>query len=81
MNEPSMHRTRDATPATVIAAVAAVIAIGLLGAVTALFHSRGLPMEELAAAARACSGRTYVSEREHCIREWLAARANRVANR
>ena len=38
-----------------------------------LFQSRGKPMAELAAAERACAGQTYVSDRERCMREWVAA--------
>jgi hypothetical protein len=38
-------------------------------------------MEQLAAAERACTQRAYVSERESCMREWLAAsRASSVAS-
>jgi hypothetical protein len=37
-----------------------------------LFQSRGMPMAELAAAERACAGQTYVSDRELCMREWVA---------
>jgi len=39
---------------------------------TMLFQSRGMPTE-LAAAERACAGQTYVSDRERCMREWVAA--------
>lgn len=38
-----------------------------------LFQSRGMPMAELAAAERACARQTYVSDRERCMREWVAA--------
>lgn len=30
-------------------------------------------MAELAAAERACARQTYVSDRERCMREWVAA--------
>jgi hypothetical protein len=47
-----------------------------------LFHSRGTPMAELAAAERACAGHTYVSDRERCMREWVAAAyGDRLADR
>jgi hypothetical protein len=66
----------------VASALATVISISILGAVTGLFQSRGLPLEELAAAERACAGYTYVSEQERCMREWVAARqGDRVAHR
>ena len=66
-----------ARPGTITLAVAAflstLIGIGILGLVTGLFQSRGLPMAELAAAERACAGHVYVSDRETCMREWIAA--------
>jgi hypothetical protein len=55
------------------AALATVIALGILWGVVSLFQSRGAPMERLAAAERACAHYTYVSERQACMNEWLAA--------
>jgi hypothetical protein len=47
-----------------------------------LFQSRGMPMAEFAAAERACAGQTYVSDRERCMREWVAAaHGDRLAER
>ena len=71
-------------PRVVIIAVASVLAtlitVGVLSAVAGLFQTRGLPLEELAAAERACAEQMYVSDRETCIREWgAAALGNRVA--
>jgi hypothetical protein len=79
-------KTNLAHPHPLITAIAAtlstVIAIGILAAVVGLLQSRGTPMAQLAAAERACAGLAYVSEREACTREWLAAsRSNRVARR
>jgi len=54
------------------ATLATVIALGILWAVVTLFQSRGEPMERLAAAERACSHHAYQSEREACIKEWIA---------
>ena len=75
--------TPDHTHANIVviaSAVAVLIAIAVVVAVIGLFQSRGRPMEELAAAERACAARAYVSEREHCMREWIAAsHGNRVA--
>ncbi|MBK9702559.1 MAG: hypothetical protein IPO75_03325 [Betaproteobacteria bacterium] len=66
----------------VVAALAAFIAFGLLSAVAWLFQRDGAPMEQLAAAERACTQRAYVSEREACMNEWLAAsRASSVASK
>jgi hypothetical protein len=65
----------------VVAAVAAAIAIGLLSLVVSMFRSDGSPFEQVVAAEKACKQYTYVSERENCMNEWLAAaRATRVAN-
>lgn len=58
---------------TVAAALATLIATGLLTLVAVLFQYDGVPMGQLAAAERACVQHAYVSERESCIREWLAA--------
>jgi hypothetical protein len=67
---------------TVTAALAIFIAIGLLTAVVFLFQCDGAPMEHLATAERACTQHVYVSEREACMREWLAAaHASNVASK
>jgi hypothetical protein len=55
------------------AALAALIGIGVLGGVTGLFQRGGLPFEQLVAAEQACADRPYVSERDACVRSWLAA--------
>ena len=57
----------------ITSAAATLIALGILIGTTMLFQSRGKPMAELAAAERACAGQTYVSDRERCMREWVAA--------
>jgi len=66
---------------TVIAGLATFIAIGFLSGVAFLFQRDGAPMERLAAAERACSQHVYVSEREACMRDWLAASAINVAKK
>ena len=67
---------------TVITSAATLIALGILIGTTMLFQSRGMPMAELAAAERACAGQTYVSDRERCMREWVAAaHGDRLAER
>ena len=66
----------------VVAAVLAVaITIGLFYAVIGLFQILGAPLGELARAERACTERTYRSEREACIRQWSIAHHVRVAHR
>jgi hypothetical protein len=61
-------------PAThfIAAALAGIVTVGILASVTELFMRDGRPMGRLVAAERACVGRTYVSEREACMREWAA---------
>ena len=58
---------------TLAAATAATIAsLTLLWGVVSLFQSRGAPLEELAAAERACASQVYVSDREDCMNRWIA---------
>lgn len=65
-----------------VAALATVIALGILWGVATLFQSRGEPFEPLAAAQWACADHTYQSEREACMTQWLAAsQTNHVASR
>jgi len=54
------------------ATLAAVVAMGILWAVVSLFQSRGEPMAQLAAAERACAQHAYQSEREACMKQWIA---------
>ena len=62
------------------AALAAIITVGILSAVVALFQSAGMPLGQLAAAEQACATHRYVSEREACVRERIAeARPSNVA--
>lgn len=55
------------------AALATVITFALLWSVATLFQSRGEPLEQLAAAERACAHYSYQSEQQACITQWLAA--------
>jgi len=54
------------------AALATVIALSLFWAVATLFQSRGEPFAELAAAERACATYDYQSDREACMKRWVA---------
>lgn len=66
----------------VAAFLASLVSLGILGSVTGLFQSRGMPMGEVAAAERACSHEAYVSDREDCMRKVIAAtQTHRVAKR
>jgi len=79
--EPSFPRF-SLFSTTIVAALATLIAIGLLNAVAFVFQRDGSPLAQLAAAERACVQHVYLSEREACMREWLAAaHDNRLARR
>ena len=59
------------------ATVAAFVAFGTVTLVVDAFTSRGTPWQARANAARACEHHRYLSEREACMQEWLAARQGR----
>ena len=64
------------------AVLAGIIAGTLVSAVVLLFQSRGTPFELSAAAERACVQYVYKSERDACIKDWVATkRSTSVANR
>jgi hypothetical protein len=66
----------------IVAAIAAFVAVGLLSAVVLLFQRAGAPYEQLVAAERACAQYAYVSERQACVNQWIAAaRASKVAGK
>ena len=82
MNARPIFPRHSSLSITVAAALATLIASGLLTAVVFLFQRDGKPLEQLAAAERACTQYVYVSEREACMREWLAAaRTSNVATK
>ena len=62
----------------VAAALSVLIAIGLLAAVAGLFLRDGTPFEQVVIAEHACTNYAFVSEREACVRLYLAA--SRVQN-
>jgi hypothetical protein len=70
--KPTLPPSRPSTH-FIGATLAAIVTIGLFASVTALFQRDGMPMERIVVAERACVGHAYVSEREACVREWLAA--------
>jgi hypothetical protein len=79
--KPTFARPRPTTLAAA-AFLSAAIGVGILGSVAGLFQSRGMPLAELAAAERACANEAYVSDRQACVNERVAAtRGARVANR
>jgi hypothetical protein len=73
MNAKLNLASPSSTLTVATAALATVIALGILWAVVTLFQSRGAPMGRLAAAERACAEHAYQSERAACMNEWLAA--------
>jgi hypothetical protein len=82
MNARPVLPRRPAATTFIAAALAALVAIGLLGTVAGLFQRDGAPLEQLAVAERACADRAFVSEREVCMRLFLAAsRVRSVASR
>jgi len=68
---------------TVVATVLSVlIGIGLLAAVAGLFQRDGAPFGQVVIAEHACANHTFISEREACVRLYLAAsRVQNVAGR
>ena len=66
----------------IAAALSSFIAIGLLGAVVGLFERDGTPFEQVVIAEHACANYAFVSEREACVRLFLAvSRVQNVASR
>ena len=78
---PTLARRRVVT--TIAAAVlSAVAAMGVLTAVTGLFQRDGVPFEQVAIAEHACANHAFISERQACVRSYLAAlRVRTVASR
>jgi hypothetical protein len=79
--KPKLARPHVVT--TLVAAMLSIlIAIGLLTAVTGLFQRDGAPFEQVVIAEHACADYAFVSEREACVRLFLAAsRVQNVASR
>lgn len=82
MNAKPTFARPSSLSTTVAAALATFVALGLLTSVALLFQRDGTPLERFAAAERACTRYVYVSERQACMRQWLAiARASNVASK
>jgi hypothetical protein len=60
--KPTLARPRF-LPCFIAALLSAVISAGLLGAVSGLFHSDGIPFGKVVAAERPCRDHAFVSER------------------
>jgi hypothetical protein len=79
--KPTLARPHVAAT-LVAAALSTLIAIGILTAVTGLFQRDGAPFEQVVIAEHACANYAFVSERETCVRSFLAAaRVQGVASR
>ena len=79
--KPTLSRPHVVTTIAA-AALSALLAGGLLTAVTGLFLRDGTPFEQVVAAEQACKNYAFVSERETCVRLFLAAsRRQSVASR
>ena len=79
--KPTLPRPHIVTSITA-AVLSAFIAIGLLTAVTGLFQRDGAPFEQVVIAEHACASYAFVSERETCVRLYLAtSRVQNVASR
>ncbi len=82
MNAKPAFARRPAAVNVAAAALAVLIGLGSLGAVTGMFQRDGTPFEQLVVAEQACADRTFVSERETCVRSFIAAtRVQNVASR
>ncbi len=82
MNAKPAFARRPAAVNVAAAALAVLIGFGTLGAVTGMFQREGTPFEQLVVAEQACADRTFVSERQTCVRSFIAAtRVQNVASR
>ena len=79
--KPTLARPRAITTVAA-AALSTVIATALLTAVTGLFQRDGAPFEQVVIAEHACANHAFISERDACVRGYLAtARVQNVASR
>lgn len=83
-NVNTRHKLERPGRAVVLTAaiLSTVMAVGIAAIVTGLFQSRGASMAELAVAECASMAENYLSDRERCMREQVAAaRGSVVAQR
>jgi len=79
--KPKLARPSVVTTLVTVA-LSTLIATGLLTAVTGLFQRDGAPFEQVVIAEHACASYAFVSERETCVRLYLAtSRVQNVASR
>jgi hypothetical protein len=70
--KPTFAHEKAVMLVAVLAMLGTAIGVGVLTAVTGLFQSAE-PLGRLVAAERACIQHAFLSERETCMSEWLAA--------
>src|SRR5271166_1905647 len=79
--KPTLARPRVVTTFAA-ATLSTVIAPRLLTALTGLFQRDGAPFEQVVIAEHTCAHHAFISEREACVRWYLAtARVQNVASR
>ena len=78
MNAKPAFARRPVAVNVAAAALAVLIGLGTLSALTGLFQREGTPFEQLVVAEQACADRAYLSERQTCVRSFIAA--TRVQN-
>ncbi len=78
--QPILPRPLGTT--VVAAALSFLITIGLFSGVTVLMLREGTPLQNVIIAERACNNLAFVSEREACMRSFLARAYDRhIASR
>lgn len=81
MSETPIFATQASISTFAAAVLATVIAVGILSAVAIMFQRDGKPLQRVAAAARACVHHNYQSERQACMKEWLAGSQSGIVAR
>jgi hypothetical protein len=82
MNAKPAFARRPVAVNVAAAALAVLIGFGTLGALTGLFQRDGAPFEQLVVAEQACADRAFASERDACVRLFIAAtRVQNLASR
>jgi hypothetical protein len=71
--KPTFTHEKPVIWVAVLGMLGTAIGVGVLTAVTGLFQGEGIPLGRLAAGERTCTQNAFLSERETCMREWLAA--------
>lgn len=59
-------------------AIASAITLSIFGGIATLFQSRGTPLEYVVVAERACAEKTYQSDLQACMSNWMTARHERT---